>query len=47
MTRILNFGVKVLLLATIVMAASCASNKHKPHKKLKPGKPIPCPMKDC
>jgi hypothetical protein len=28
-----------------VLAGGCGSNK--PHKKLKPGKPIPCPHKDC
>lgn len=37
----------VMLAAIILFSGACASNKHKPHKKLKPGKPIPCPMKDC
>jgi len=35
------------LLAAIILFSSCASNRNKPHKKLKPGKPIPCPQKDC
>jgi predicted component of type VI protein secretion system len=34
-----------LLLLTLVVLTACASNK--PHKRLKPGKPIPCPQKDC
>lgn len=38
---------KTLILLIIVVLTSCASHKHKPHKKLKPGKPIPCPLKDC
>jgi hypothetical protein len=44
-----SFGTvkKLLLILAIAVLASCASQKHKPHKKLKPGKPIPCPMKDC
>lgn len=35
----------ILLFAVTAVLVSCASNK--PHKKLKPGKPIPCPTKDC
>ena len=41
---------RVLTFVTICMItlslASCASH-HKKHKKLKPGKEIPCPLKDC
>jgi hypothetical protein len=37
----------VVFLAAVILLSSCASNRHKPHKKLKPGKPIPCPQKDC
>jgi hypothetical protein len=50
---ILNFqfprwGVRAaVMLFSITILLSCASSKHKPHKKLKPGKPIPCPQKDC
>ncbi len=37
----------ILLAIIIVIAEGCAStHKHK-KKKLKPGKPIPCPLKDC
>lgn len=35
----------VVLAVIILIGSSCASNK--PHKRLKKGKPIPCPMKDC
>lgn len=38
---------KLLIILAIITLASCASHKHKPNKKLKPGKPIPCPLKDC
>ncbi len=34
-----------LILVVVLLAGGCASNK--PNKKLKPGKPIPCPQKDC
>ncbi|HRJ31166.1 MAG TPA: hypothetical protein PLV21_14525 [Cyclobacteriaceae bacterium] len=37
------FPVLVVLLA--ISLTDCASNKK--HKRLKPGKPIPCPQKDC
>jgi hypothetical protein len=30
----------------ILLEDGCRSHHHK-HKKLKPGKPIPCPLKDC
>ncbi|MGE0772474.1 MAG: hypothetical protein AB7K37_12230 [Cyclobacteriaceae bacterium] len=36
----------ILLLFLSVSIVACASTR-KPHKKLKPGKPIPCPLKDC
>jgi hypothetical protein len=29
----------------VLLAAGCASQQK--NKKLKPGKPIPCPLKDC
>lgn len=29
-----------------ILATGCASKKKKP-RTLKPGKPIPCPVKDC
>ena len=35
----------ILMVVLVMMADSCASS-HK-NKKLKPGKPIPCPHKDC
>jgi len=44
----LSFRMKrllVFLLISSVLAFGCASNKK--HKRLKPGKPIPCPLKDC
>ena len=44
-----NFHLKkIALLFVVLMIAlsSCASN-NKHHKKLKRGKPIPCPTKDC
>ncbi len=31
----------------IVLAMNACASKHYPHKKLKHGKPIPCPLKDC
>jgi hypothetical protein len=34
-----------LAVSLIVLASACASGNT--HKKLKPGKPIPCPQKDC
>jgi hypothetical protein len=41
--RVLTF---VILLAMATSALSCASHPKK-HKKLKPRKEIPCPLKDC
>jgi len=39
-------GKRVFIFAMmLVIAVGCASQKN--HKKLKPGKPIPCPQKDC
>ena len=35
-----------ILLICIFFIFSCASSNHS-HKKLKRGKPIPCPLKDC
>jgi predicted component of type VI protein secretion system len=35
----------ILAIFLMTVAAGCAS--HRPNKKLKPGKPIPCPQKDC
>ncbi|MDH5475499.1 MAG: lipoprotein [Cyclobacteriaceae bacterium] len=38
----------ILFLFLLVVLASCASHKQpKRNKAPKPGKPIPCPMKDC
>ena len=37
--------VAILVSAVVLLADGCASS-HK-NKKLKPGKPIPCPHKDC
>ena len=31
----------------IFIADGCASTQHHKKKRLKPGKPIPCPLKDC
>jgi hypothetical protein len=31
----------------VLMLASCASHHSHKHKKIKPGKPMPCPLKDC
>ena len=36
----------ILLFAAVVLIADGCASTHK-HKKLKPGKPIPCPLKDC
>jgi hypothetical protein len=35
----------VLILFAALLFSDCASQKK--HKRLKPGKPIPCPQKDC
>ena len=43
----LKFVPVFLLLAFLVLAEGCASSHSHKHKKLKPGKPIPCPQKDC
>jgi len=40
-----KFLLKTMLLALVIMFG-CGSSK-KPHGKLKPGKPLPCPQKDC
>lgn len=37
----------VLLALFLVLAEGCASSRGNTKKKLKPGKPIPCPQKDC
>jgi hypothetical protein len=37
----------VLMMFVGLLLSSCASNNNHKHKKLKPGKPIPCPLKDC
>jgi len=42
-----NMRVNVLyLLLVLALACTSCAGTHK-HKKLKPGKPIPCPVKDC
>jgi len=35
------------LLVACALVVSCHSSNHHHKKKLKPGKPIPCPQKDC
>ena len=35
-----------LVMVFALLAGACSTAK-KPQKKLKPGKPIPCPQKDC
>jgi hypothetical protein len=45
-----RYGLALVLLAGLATAElSCAGgqNKGRSHKKLKRGKPIPCPIKDC
>jgi len=43
--RIIRFS---LLMVLVLLVEACSSSHHaKKHKKLKPGKPIPCPQKDC
>jgi uncharacterized protein YceK len=37
----------VLMVVVGLLMSNCASNRTHKHKKLKPGKPIPCPLKDC
>jgi hypothetical protein len=44
MKRIINFSI---ILITVLLIEACASHHPTKHKKLKPGKPIPCPQKDC
>jgi hypothetical protein len=39
--------IQIVGIVVIMISASCASHHHKQNKKLKPGKPIPCPLKDC
>jgi hypothetical protein len=42
----MSAGKKIItFILLMAMAMSCASQKS--NKKLKPGKPIPCPQKDC
>jgi hypothetical protein len=46
MIRIERLGKRLIIFTLLVMLGfGCASQKH--NKKLKPGKPIPCPQKDC
>lgn len=41
-------SVIILLFAALLMIGDgCASSRNHKNKKLKPGKPIPCPLKDC
>ncbi len=42
--RLLTF---ITMLALVLSMEGCASHHSKKHKKLRPGKPIPCPLKDC
>lgn len=38
----------IALIMMLAFMVSCASSSHThKHKKLKRGKPIPCPLKDC
>lgn len=37
----------VCLFLTVFLSDGCASSHSHKNKKLKPGKPIPCPHKDC
>jgi len=39
--------VSLILIAVLLVGEGCASSHHHKNKKLKPGKPIPCPLKDC
>jgi hypothetical protein len=44
--NVLNVRKTIVFVLALAVILSCGShNKHK--KKLKPGKPIPCPTKDC
>jgi hypothetical protein len=38
--------IRFIFLLVVFFMIGCASHHHK-NKKLKPGKPIPCPLKDC
>jgi uncharacterized protein YceK len=46
MNKFLRRGFLVFFLIGFLLGG-CGSSKKKPHGKLKPGKPIPCPLKDC
>lgn len=39
-------SIVVILCLAIVVSCASSAHTHK-NKKLKPGKPIPCPLKDC
>jgi len=41
--RLIRLSILIIL---VLLIEACASHPKK-HKKLKPGKPIPCPLKDC
>jgi len=51
MTTLLKFRAAIIMLlfaSVMIIAEGCAStHAHKKKKKLKPGKEIPCPLKDC
>ncbi|WP_255647313.1 hypothetical protein [Fulvivirga sedimenti] len=36
----------IIIFLSLILAAGCASSNKRPGK-IKPGKPIPCPQKDC
>ena len=38
---------KPVWVGIVVLGLLACSHKTTKHKKLKPGKPIPCPLKDC
>src|SRR5690606_27708346 len=39
--------IMLIFMAVLFIADACTSTNHHRNKKLKPGKPIPCPQKDC
>lgn len=45
--KLRKLPILILSFALLVFADGCSSGKNHKHKKLKPGKPIPCPQKDC
>lgn len=46
--KVFNTLKTIIVMMVLVFLASCASSSHiHKNKKLKPGKPIPCPLKDC